>query len=349
MTELLFGKVQLDNAVTVHVLLLGALIGVMAAHLITRGSLEAPEHRLIPVVESRCKQIGYLFAALLVLWAVIFRVTFEICFYLSPWDLSKCFGYAALGRIFITGIVFGVVLWVWKWTASFEGKVEKEVLVVLNITRQSLRSKSFAISATVITLLIVFHLVSLFSAVPQRQVTETPRPEKLSRVYFVKLGKFSSPSPERLVQYYGQKLGLDIRVLPEVPFERMAVNYGRQQLVAEELVELMKRAYQDLANDPQAVLIGITTDDMYIRKSSWRYAFSWRHEWRFAVVSSARMDPVFFREPADDELAHIRLQKMISKNVGIMYYGLPQSKDRRSVLFGPILSRDDLDSIGEDF
>lgn len=347
MTELLLGRVQLDNAVTI--LLLGALIGVMAAYLITRASLEVPERQLIPVVESCYKQIGYLFAALLILWVVILRVTFETCFFLWPWGLSKCFGYAALMRIFITGVVLGAVVWVWKWTVSFEDKVEKEALAVLNITKRSLRSKPFVISAIVIVLFIAFHFASLFSPVPQNQVTETPRPENLSRVYFGKLGKFSSPSPERLVQYYGQKLGLDIRVLPEVPFERRVVNYSRQQLVAEHLVELMKEAYPDVANDPQAVLIGITTDDMYIRKSTWRFAFSRRQEWRFAVVSSARMDPVFFGEPADDELLHMRLRKMISKNLGIMYYGLPQSKDRTSVLFGPILGLDDLDSIGEDF
>jgi len=351
MTELLFGRGPLENAVTIPVLLFGALIGAMAANLITRGSHEAPAHQLILIVESRYKQIRYVFAALLILWVVILRVSFETCFVLWPWGLSKCFGYAALVRVFVTGFILGVVMWVWKWTVSFEGKVKKEVLVVLNINRQSLRSKSFAISAIVITLLMVmvFHFASLFSPVPQHQVTETPRPEKLSMVYFVMLGKFSSPSPERLVQYYGQKLRLDIRVLPEIPFERMAVNYGRQQLVAEELVELIKRAYPDLANDAQAVLIGITADDMYIRESQWRFAFSRRQEWRFAVVSSARMDPVFFGGPADDDLLHIRLRKMISKNLGIMYFGLPQSKDRRSVLYGPILGLDDLDSIGEDF
>ena len=36
-------------------------------------------------------------------------------------------------------------------------------------------------------------------------------------------------------------------------------------------------------------------------------------------------------------------------NLGIMVYDLPQSRDRRSVLYGPILSLADLDAIGEDF
>ena len=43
------------------------------------------------------------------------------------------------------------------------------------------------------------------------------------------------------------------------------------------------------------------------------------------------------------------LRKMISKNIGIMYYGLEESTDRKSVLYGPILGLDDLDSISEDF
>jgi hypothetical protein len=61
------------------------------------------------------------------------------------------------------------------------------------------------------------------------------------------------------------------------------------------------------------------------------------------------MDPVNLREPPDPALLHTRLRKMVSKNIGIMHYRLPQTTDRNSVLYGPILSLDDLDSIGEDF
>jgi hypothetical protein len=54
------------------------------------------------------------------------------------------------------------------------------------------------------------------------------------------------------------------------------------------------------------------------------------------------------RAPAPERL-RVRLRKMVAKNLGLVYYGLTQASDRRSVLFGPILSLDDLDSIGEDF
>jgi hypothetical protein len=61
------------------------------------------------------------------------------------------------------------------------------------------------------------------------------------------------------------------------------------------------------------------------------------------------MDPVNFGYLPDDELLQTRLRKMLSKNIGIMYYKLPQKSDRRSVMFGPILGIHDLDSMGADF
>ena len=78
-------------------------------------------------------------------------------------------------------------------------------------------------------------------------------------------------------------------------------------------------------------------------------SFAFRADGHFAVVSSARMDPANWGERGDALRLRTRLRKMLSKNLGIMVYDLPQSRDRRSVLYGPILSLADLDSIGEDF
>jgi hypothetical protein len=43
------------------------------------------------------------------------------------------------------------------------------------------------------------------------------------------------------------------------------------------------------------------------------------------------------------------MRKMVTKQAGLISFGLAPSSDRRSVLFTPILGVDDLDSIGEDF
>ncbi len=96
-------------------------------------------------------------------------------------------------------------------------------------------------------------------------------------------------------------------------------------------------------------MIGITENDMYIRKFSWLFAFSYRAENRFAIVSSARMNPVNLGKPNDPALLQTRVRKMITKNIGILYFHLPQNNNPRSVLYRSILGIDDLDGVGEDF
>ena len=80
------------------------------------------------------------------------------------------------------------------------------------------------------------------------------------------------------------------------------------------------------------------------------FTFSLRsRDQRMAVVSYARMDPANLGDPPDDQLLMTRLRKMIAKNVGIIVYGLPPSRNPRSVLYGNILGVDDLDRMTEEF
>ena len=169
------------------------------------------------------------------------------------------------------------------------------------------------------------------------------------KIYFAAVGEMRSVHLDALQAYYKQRYDLTVEILPPIGLEPMVVDERRRQLIAEELIELMKRRYPEHARSPQSILIGITEGDMYIREVDWRFAFAKRDGDRFAIVSSARMDPVSFGYLPDEELLQTRLRKMLSKNIGIMYYKLPQKSDRRSVMFGPILGIDDLDSMGEDF
>ena len=169
------------------------------------------------------------------------------------------------------------------------------------------------------------------------------------KIYFAAVGEMRSVHLDVLQAYYKQRYDLTVEILPPIGLEPMVVDERRRHLIAEELIELMKRRYPEHARSPQSILIGITEGDMYIREVNWRFAFARRDGDRFAIVSSARMDPVSFGFLPDDELLQTRLRKMLSKNIGIMYYKLPQKSDRRSVMFGPILGIDDLDSMGEDF
>lgn len=186
-------------------------------------------------------------------------------------------------------------------------------------------------------------LVALAAAAAPAQ----PRPvNAAARVYLAPLGPFPSTLLGDLVAYYRSRLALEVHTAPPFGLEPSTMDPQRQQLVAEEVIALLRRTRPELAPH---VIIGLTTYDLYIRGNpDWEWAFSYR-ERTTAVVSVARMDPANWGEPADVERLRTRLRKMVSKNLGIMYYGLSPGSDRRSVLFGPILGLDDLDAIGEEF
>jgi predicted Zn-dependent protease len=168
-------------------------------------------------------------------------------------------------------------------------------------------------------------------------------------IYFLPFGDFSDAYVNELAQHYRQKYNLRVSVLPRAPLEDRTIDKNRHQLIAEELIETMKPKYQHLVTNSKAVIIGLTSNDIYIRQYTWRYAFTFRKDAKFAVVSCARMDPVNFGEESNDELLRSRLRKMITKNIGLLYYGLTQNNNPRSVLFGQIGGVEELDAVGEDF
>ena len=183
----------------------------------------------------------------------------------------------------------------------------------------------------------------------QQSASLQGRESAKEKLYFVSLGDFSSPPLRELINYYKRKSGLSIVILPALPVEPATFDAHRHQLIAEDLVELIKRRYPKLAQDPNATVIGLTEKDMYIREKTWQFAFSYRMGGHFAVVASARMNPVNFGEPANAELLHCRVRKMIMKNIGLLYYQLPQSNNPKSVLYSNILGLEELDNVSEDF
>jgi tetratricopeptide (TPR) repeat protein len=176
--------------------------------------------------------------------------------------------------------------------------------------------------------------------------TRAPGKEKL---YFVPLHNFSAASLTKLVNSCKQKTGIEVNVTQPVPFALSTVDKQRQQVIAEEAINLIKLRYPKLAADPNAIVIGLTDHDLYVRKEKWQFAFSYRKEGRFAIVSSARMNPVNLGHSANEALLEARMRKMVLKNIGILYYLFPTNYDPKSVLYEGIEGIDDLDNMGEDF
>lgn len=169
------------------------------------------------------------------------------------------------------------------------------------------------------------------------------------RLYLVPLGDFPSDVVADLASHYRDKYQLEIETLPRVPLPETAVNRKRDQLIAEQTVAIMKQTNPQLANDPQAIVIGLTNQDMYVAGKDWRFAFGWRDEGKYAVVSSARMHLPNGSRKITKRVIAARLRKMVTKNVGILYYHLAPSDDPRSVLYRNVGGIRELDYMREDF
>jgi len=171
-----------------------------------------------------------------------------------------------------------------------------------------------------------------------------PSPPVARDVYLAPIGDFPREDADALVAHYREKFGLAIEVLPPIPVPDEAMDAERGQLIAERLIDTIG-ATEVVAEDPGAVVIGLTNMDMYVAAQDWNYAYGLRSGGTHAVVSKARMDAGF----ADKDLQRQRLRKMVTKNIGILYYGLGVSDDPRSVLYRNILGPADLDYASEDF
>ncbi len=171
----------------------------------------------------------------------------------------------------------------------------------------------------------------------------------LCHISFVPLGDFPEAVLIDLAKHYERSLGVRVDLLPAIQIEETAKDFRRGQLVGQELINLMKRRLPQLAEDPTVMMMGFTSGDMYTAYKNWQFAFAVREAGRFSVVSTARMDPVNFQLPSNQEILTSRLTKMATKQLGLQYYGLRERNEKTSVLFAPILGLDDLDEVSLEF
>jgi predicted Zn-dependent protease len=176
-----------------------------------------------------------------------------------------------------------------------------------------------------------------------------PAPQNVP-VYFVPIGNLAVVDVPYLVGYYQQRFGLTITPLTAIAPGR-TFDPRRRQFQAEALIRSIEAGYPDIANDGRSIMIGITEADIYTASENWRFALGLRAQGRLAVVSTARMDldHVNHGTPVDSVALHSRLTKMISRELGFLYYRLPISRNQKSVMRSSIMGVDELDDLGEDF
>jgi predicted Zn-dependent protease len=194
--------------------------------------------------------------------------------------------------------------------------------------------------------------VAYLRVAPQPISASASNPPKVEhrRIYFVPIGGFSVDDLQPLVQYYAQKYKLEITIVDRIPMDPAALDVSRRQLIAENLGSNLRNQVPEADKDPESVVIEFTTEDMYPVSQGWQFAFGWRlGRARTAVVSTARLSLTGIGQTSDHELLATRLRKIVTKDLGILYFGLPQSENPKSVLYNQIMGIEELDAVGEDF
>jgi YD repeat-containing protein len=185
---------------------------------------------------------------------------------------------------------------------------------------------------------------------PIIDLTPTPSrldlpPVSVKKVYLIPLDLASEQSLTWAPAYYRAKLGVNVEVLPPVTLSPSLEDPTRHQLIGEKCIDFMVRSHRDLASDPSAILIGVTSRDMFISTYDWKYAVNLREYGRLAVVSAARLQPTNFPGKWNKELLNSRLRKMLTKNVVTLYFNLPLSNDSTSLLSAGAFSGKEVDYI----
>jgi predicted Zn-dependent protease len=165
-------------------------------------------------------------------------------------------------------------------------------------------------------------------------------------VYLASLGGIPDEILVDLADHVHSKYDIVVRVLRPSSPETSAFDPERDQYITEALVGGLARTYPRADPEDQSVVIGVLADDIYILdRTDWAWAFGMRSDNGYAVVSTARMGSL--QEPIAP-IVLSRLRKMIVRDIGVLYYGLPLNDDPRSVLYVDVLGVDDLDRMSEE-
>lgn len=198
-----------------------------------------------------------------------------------------------------------------------------------------------------------FSRLTFLPAAGTQYIDLTPVPQRLSlppvpakKVYLLPIGLSDSETLDWAPAYYRAKFGINVVVLPPVSLTEKLVDRGRKQVDSEACVEYLRTLHPELGADPSALLIGVSSRDIYIPSFNWAFAENYRQGARFAVVSSARLHPPAIMERWNPEWLHSRLQKMLTKNIVMLYFDLPMSSDYSSLLSGGLLSGTQVDLMG---
>jgi predicted Zn-dependent protease len=168
------------------------------------------------------------------------------------------------------------------------------------------------------------------------------------RVCLVPIGQVDADLVLHLVEYYRGRYGLPVSIVTPRDLPERFVDDRRGQARTTNLISEVRVAAGGTRADPDAVLIGLTPLDIYNPNRSYNWLFAHKQNFEpFGIISTFRMNPEVYGEPANEELFRTRVRKMVSRYIGVLHYGLRESSDPSSPVYGSIGGLGDLDNMSE--
>jgi YD repeat-containing protein len=167
-------------------------------------------------------------------------------------------------------------------------------------------------------------------------------------VYLQPLDDVSAEDVKDLPAYYKARLGLDVVVLPTRALPPETVDASRGQLIAEKALASIEQSNGPIADDGDAVFLGVTSQDLNIRTAGWDFAMNYR-DGRIGVVSTARLKSTASILGANPAVYPVRVRKIVTKNLALMRYPLEVSQDPTSAIAWATPTAADVDTMGERF
>jgi len=172
------------------------------------------------------------------------------------------------------------------------------------------------------------------------------------RVCLVPQGQVDPDLMTHLAEYYRERYGITVLIAPPREIRDDVVDDARGQVSTDDLLDDLLLSSGGSLAGPDASFIGVTPVDVYMEEERFDWVFGARKTAttgvQYGVISTFRMNPEFWGEPADDELYRSRVRKMVSRYVGLLYFGLANSEDPRSPLYNRISGLPALDGVSED-
>ena len=170
--------------------------------------------------------------------------------------------------------------------------------------------------------------------------------QPLIDIYLVPMEGISAALASSIAKEIEFRHRLKTKAITTMGQDATMFNAERRQYIANEIARRADEIIKGLKRpEEQPFVLVLTPYDINAAEFNLRFLFA-AHLNGISIISTARIDPFNYGLPRDDKLRDERLMKLINKAIGqqILHYSI--SSDRRSVMYGPIMGLEDLDSIG---